>query len=45
MSLPKAEKLSKTTVWLPMHPNLSEEDVDKIANAILKLVSWKKKHS
>lgn len=45
ISLPNAERLSKTMVWLPMHPNLSEEDIDKIANAVIKLISWRKKHS
>ncbi len=43
LTLPVTERLSKTTVWLPMHPNLTEEDVDKIAAAIKKLVEWKQK--
>ncbi len=40
--LPNAEKLSRTTIWLPMHPNISEEDVEKIVKAIEKLILWKK---
>ncbi len=45
LTLPMAEQLAKNTVWLPMHPNLSEEDVDKIVNAIIKLISWKRKNN
>ncbi len=43
MHLPNAERLSKTTIWLPMHPNLTEEDIEKIAHAIEKLINWKKR--
>ncbi len=41
LSYPTAEKLSKTSVWLPCHPALTEKDVENIGKAIRKLISWK----
>lgn len=43
--LPMAELLSRSTIWLPMHPKLTEEDAQKIAEAIKKLIDWKKEKS
>ena len=42
MRFPNAEYLSNHTIWLPTHPCLKEEDVENIAKAIKKLISWKK---
>jgi len=43
-TFPQAEKLAKYTIWLPMHPNLTEEDVEKISYAITKLIKWRRKN-
>lgn len=40
MSFPRAEELARTTVWLPIHPALTEEDIEAMARAIVKLVEW-----
>ncbi|MHA1608908.1 MAG: DegT/DnrJ/EryC1/StrS family aminotransferase [Candidatus Njordarchaeales archaeon] len=41
--LPNAERIAKSTVWLPMHPYLTEEQIELIAKAIHKLVQWRRK--
>ena len=38
LTLPKAEKLARTTVWLPVHPGLSEEDMSLIGNKFLEIL-------
>ncbi|MCR8487505.1 MAG: DegT/DnrJ/EryC1/StrS family aminotransferase [Crenarchaeota archaeon] len=44
LSLPLAESLARTTVWLPMYPTLSLDEVEQIARAVKKLVDWGIKH-
>jgi len=45
MHLPNAERISQKTVWLPMHPFLTEEEVESIATAVRKLIEWKSTHA
>ena len=40
LSLPVAEDFCRRSIWLPMHPNLNEEKVEKIAEAVKKLVYY-----
>lgn len=44
LSLPMAEGLAKTTVWLPMYPTMSSDEVECVAKAIKKLVNWGRAH-
>lgn len=43
MSFPNAEFLSANSVWLPLYPSMTEEEIELIAEAIRKLIEWKKR--
>ena len=38
--LPEAERAAAEVLSLPVHPGLSQEDLDTIANAVNKFLGW-----
>ncbi len=44
MHLPTAERLAKTTIWLPLYPTMDSAEVELVAKAVHKLVEWGRKH-